>query len=169
VVFPSIERTLGRALCATGVAWAVLVVASPWLASLPAPGSAHLSAAAYGFGALVCHQRADRSFHVGGTQLPVCARCTGLYLSAALGVLVVWSRRRSLKAAPPEAWRSRLLWAALPTVVTLAVEWWRPALAPGFVRALAAVPLGAAAGALLAETAGFRGRLPGCGRTRQSV
>jgi len=165
----SIERGLGPALCASAVAWATLVVAGPWLASRPELGGTHLSAAAYGVGALVCHQRPDRSFHLAGAQLPVCARCTGLYVSAALGILVVWSRRRSVRAPRLAAWRSRLLWAALPTLATLVVEWWRPALTSGFLRAVAAVPLGAAAGVMLAESAGFRGRLPGCERTRQSV
>jgi hypothetical protein len=164
----SIERTLGRVICTMAVVWAPLVVASPWLASLPTLGGAHVSAAAYGFGALICHQRSDRSFHVAGAQLPVCARCTGLYLSASLGILFAWSRRRSLRAARLADWRSRLLWAALPTVATLAVEWWRPALTSDLVRALAAAPLGAAAGVLLAETAGFRGRLPGCERTQHN-
>ena len=165
----SLERTLGRLLSVIAVAWAVSVVTGPWLASLPALGGAHLSAAAYGFGALVCHQRPERSFHLAGVQLPVCARCAGLYLSAALGILAVGCRRRSLDAVPLVAWRSRLAWAALPTVVTLAVEWWSPALTSGLVRAVAAAPLGATAGALLAETAGFRGRLTGCERTRRSV
>lgn len=165
----SFERTLARAICTMAVVWAPLVVASPRLASLPNLGGAHLSAAAYGFGALVCHQRADRSFHLAGAQLPVCARCTGLYLSASLGILFAWSRRRSLRAVRLAEWRSRLLWAVLPTAATLVVEWWRPALTSDFVRALAAAPLGAAAGVLLAETAGFRGRLPGCERTRENV
>jgi hypothetical protein len=169
VASSSIERTLGLALCATAVGWAVLVVAAPWLASAPVGGGAYLSASAYWLGALVCHQRPDRSFHLAGAQLPVCARCTGLYLSSALAVAIAWVRRASSRAVPFAVWRSRLAWAALPTVATLAVEWWRPAMASGLVRAVAAVPLGVAAGVLLAGFAGFRGRLTGCERTRQSV
>lgn len=30
-------------------------------------------------GSAVCHQMAERSFILGGKQLPVCARCTGIY------------------------------------------------------------------------------------------
>ena len=30
-------------------------------------------------GSVVCHQMAERSFILGGKQLPVCARCTGIY------------------------------------------------------------------------------------------
>jgi uncharacterized membrane protein len=157
-----------RALCALAVVWAVLVVAAPWLAAVPAAGGRYFSASAYGFGALVCHQRPERSFSLAGAQLPVCARCAGLYVSAAIGVLFVWARRSS-PAAAFERWRARLLWAVLPTGATLVFEWWRPSSASGALRALAAVPLGVVAGALLAETAGFRGKLLRCERTQQDV
>jgi len=154
-----------RALGALAVGWAILVVAAPYLAMLPGVGGDYLSASAYAFGAAVCHQRPERSFHLAGAQLPVCARCTGLYLSAALGILFAWARRPS-SAAPFERWRTCLLWAALPTVATLLFEWWRPSGVPGAFRALAAVPLGAAAGALLAGSVGFRSKLHRCERTR---
>lgn len=36
----------------------------------------------------VCHQIADRSFHVHGVSLAVCHRCTGIYLGLWLAVLV---------------------------------------------------------------------------------
>jgi hypothetical protein len=162
-------RGLIRALCALAVLWALLVVASPWLAAMPAVGGAYLSACAYGFGALVCHQRPERSFHVAGVQLPVCARCTGLYVSAAIGIVFAWARSRSSPALPFARWRAYLLWAALPTAVTLLLEWWRPAAASGALRAAAAVPLGAAAGALVADAIGFRGKLHGCERTGRGV
>ena len=42
----------------------------------------------------VCHQRPERSFHVAGVQLPVCARCTGLYVSGAAGALAALARLR---------------------------------------------------------------------------
>ena len=32
-----------------------------------------------------CHQLSDRSFHIKGFQLPLCARCTGIFL----GLLVI--------------------------------------------------------------------------------
>ena len=32
-----------------------------------------------------CHQLSDRSFHINGIQLPLCARCTGILL----GVIIV--------------------------------------------------------------------------------
>ena len=161
-------RGLLRALRVLAMIWAVLVLAAPWLATVPAAGGAYLSASAYGFGALVCHQRPERSFHLAGAQLPVCARCTGLYVSAAIGILFVWARRPS-PAVPFERWRARLLWAALPTAATLAFEGWRPSGGSGALRALSAAPLGAAAGALLAEAVRFRGKLHRCERTQQDV
>ena len=33
----------------------------------------------YQLGSLICHQRPERSFHLAGVQMPVCARCFGLY------------------------------------------------------------------------------------------
>jgi len=38
--------------------------------------------------ALVCHQRADRSFVLFGGTVAVCARCLGIYLGAAAGLLI---------------------------------------------------------------------------------
>lgn len=35
----------------------------------------------------VCHRIDMRSFHLGERQLPLCARCTGMYLSAMLGLV----------------------------------------------------------------------------------
>ncbi|MBU6997442.1 MAG: DUF2085 domain-containing protein [Theionarchaea archaeon] len=39
----------------------------------------------YLFFSPVCHQLPQRSFHIAGHQLPVCARCTGIYLGALIG------------------------------------------------------------------------------------
>lgn len=33
---------------------------------------------------LICHRKPERSFHFRGHQFPVCARCTGYYLSMAI-------------------------------------------------------------------------------------
>lgn len=38
--------------------------------------------------ALVCHQQADRSFVLFGGSVAVCARCVGIYLGAAAGLLL---------------------------------------------------------------------------------
>lgn len=43
--------------------------------------------------ALVCHQRPERSFWISGAPVAVCARCLGIYLGAAIGLLLRTSRR----------------------------------------------------------------------------
>jgi uncharacterized membrane protein len=99
-----------------------------------------MSALTYAFGALICHQLPERSFHIGAYQLPVCARCFGLYAGAAMAGVPAWLR------GAPRAWpRSiRLLTvaAAIPTVATVGAEWagiWKPS---NVIRAAAGAPLG---------------------------
>jgi uncharacterized membrane protein len=43
--------------------------------------------------ALVCHQQSVRSFFLFGGSVAVCARCLGIYLGAAAGLLLRVSRR----------------------------------------------------------------------------
>jgi uncharacterized membrane protein len=53
-------------------------------------------------GYAICHQIADRSFHLDGHQLPLCARCTGIYMAALAGFtfMAVWGRRRAADLPP---------------------------------------------------------------------
>lgn len=106
----------------------------------------------YAAGSVVCHQLPDRSFHLYGVQLPVCARCTGLYLGGAIG-LMAWLIRRALAAGPrPVASNSALVAlfiAGLPTAVTvttMVLGVWDP---PNLGRAVSALPLGLAGGAVV--------------------
>lgn len=74
----------------------VLLSLLPWvtaaLASLPhAQGLVSALTSLYG---LQCHQRSDRAFSLLGHELPVCARCTGLYLGLGLSALVGRPRLR---------------------------------------------------------------------------
>ena len=109
---------------------------------------------AYAVGSVICHQRPDRSFFWDGHQLPICARCTGLYLSGAVA-FVAWWGVRFLRSKPPIAWTPPnalrvITLAAIPT----AVSWTSGLLSvwdgSNLTRALLAVPLGAAAGELVA-------------------
>lgn len=34
-----------------------------------------------------CHQRSDRSFHIGSRQFPICARCTGIFVGECLALV----------------------------------------------------------------------------------
>jgi hypothetical protein len=146
------------ALPVAAVAWAVLIVAAPWAGSTAgAPGVVRWTGAGtYLAGSVICHQRPDRSFHTDGVRWPVCARCSGLYLGGAAGVLLAWLAGRRRAAVPFGAWRRLLLAMAAPTAATLALEWWNPAWSSGLVRALASAPLGAAFGVLLAASMSFR-------------
>lgn len=91
---------------------------------------------------LICHQRPERSFHLAGAQLPVCGRCLGLYVSGAFGALAAWlaSRRISTKNG-----RVALVLAAIPTALTVSLEFLGLAHPTNLVRAVSALPLGAAA------------------------
>jgi len=161
-------RVVSRALPGAAVLWALAIAAAPWSGRVPdLLGVPRLvGGATYLAGAVVCHQRPERSFHAHGAQWPVCARCTGLYLSAAAGVLMAWSWRRRAINIPFRSWRGVLLAASVPTVATLVLEWLDSNWSSDFARALAAAPLGGAVGALLAASMSFQGRLKGCRPTR---
>lgn len=60
----------------------------------------------------VCHQIPERSFHIAGHSLAVCARCTGLYVGLAAGVLF-YPLLRSLRSTETPA-RFWLFVAAVP-------------------------------------------------------
>lgn len=63
---------------------AALAIASPYLLT---HGSVWAFVLERGF-ALVCHQRPERSFFLFGAPVAICARCLGIYLGAACGLLV---------------------------------------------------------------------------------
>jgi uncharacterized membrane protein len=108
----------------------------------------------YAFGSLICHQRPERSFFWAGHPFPVCARCTGIYLSGAVALLL-WvglksARRWRPLAIDPRRARSAFLLAALPTVLSLATAMLGVWDGSNLTRALLAIPLGACAGAIVA-------------------
>src|SRR5436190_17610406 len=103
----------------------------------------------YAFGSLICHQRPERSFFWGVHQFPVCARCTGIYLSSAVGIvgwvgLKVMRQWRRIPIDPRTA-RVVMIAAALPTVMSLASGTLGIWDGTNVVRAALAVPLGACA------------------------
>jgi uncharacterized membrane protein len=124
-------------LATLAVAWFTALVTAPVMA-------AHASAAVYLVGSFICHQLPDRSFHVAGSQLPVCARCLGIYAGitvvAALGC-VAWVRE-PLRRWPAARFRWFAAIAALPTVVTVVAEWGGGWATSNAVRAIAGASLG---------------------------
>jgi uncharacterized membrane protein len=73
---------------------AVILVFIGWFMNTP-PG---LLGKADAIGYAVCHRIPERSFHTGGYQLPLCARCSGMYLGAVTGFvfqsIAGWKRSR---------------------------------------------------------------------------
>ena len=122
-------------------AWLLLITAAPIL-WIP------LAGVLYAAGSLICHQLPDRSFHVQGSQLAVCARCFGLYAGGALGSIAgaaAFGRRALGRVRVPLMqvnWRATVA-AAMPTLVTFSLEWGLGWPVSNTVRAVAAVPLGA--------------------------
>ena len=143
----------GRAAWPTAVAWLLALGAIVWPAAIVgaayAPRGVLSSAgtlAVYTLSSRICHQKPERSFHAAGHAWPVCARCAGLYLSAPAGALVAVARRGAHRKGKrlEASVRRVLIWAAVPTAASVIVEWTGAAPVTNLVRALAALPLGAA-------------------------
>src|SRR5688572_14997247 len=117
---------LRRVLITSSIFWSLLLPLAPFAASRPAPAIAWymLAFLVYGVGSVVCHQLPERSFFLWSAQWPVCARCTGIYVGAAVAALVATVR---LPPGKPDTTyqgitsrRARLILAAAaaPTVAT---------------------------------------------------
>jgi uncharacterized membrane protein len=122
------------ALALAAVMWLALLILTP---VLPVP----LAGVLYALGSRICHQRPERSFHLLTAQLPVCARCLGIYAGAAAGSLLATSTHiRSLanRLSP----RMLLIGGSIPTALTLVFEWSGAWGAPNLARAAAGLPLG---------------------------
>jgi uncharacterized membrane protein len=140
-------------LALAAVLWVAALVTAPTI-------DARIGAAMYAAGSIICHQRSERSFHLEGAQLPVCARCLGLYGGGALGVLA-WMSYAGLGRSAAVRARvfadryavTTLSLTALPTVLTVitaSAGWWDPDNAR---RAAMALPLGASIAAVVAAVA----------------
>lgn len=60
---------------------ALIIVAVSWLLNSPEGVLGKADAVGYA----ICHRIDGRSFHIGNIQMPLCARCTGIYLGVVLG------------------------------------------------------------------------------------
>ncbi|MEW5831046.1 MAG: DUF2085 domain-containing protein [Chloroflexota bacterium] len=81
--------------------WLVIVAAAlvffGWLMVTPSGLFGKADAVGYA----VCHRIDVRSFHVDGRALPLCARCSGMYLGAVLGLGFQWLAGRRRTGVPP--------------------------------------------------------------------
>ena len=142
------------------VVWAAMLPAAAYAAALPADQSAAqvFAFVVYAFGSAICHQRDERSFHLFAEQLPVCARCTGLYAGAAIAAIasVGFFRRpesgpgpSGVEGAPcgaAAAGTARVLLAvaAAPMAASLVYEWTTGDVPSNLVRAGTGIVLGGA-------------------------
>ena len=138
------------ALAAAASLGAFALVAAPALASAWPAGTGLL----YAVGALICHQIPERSFHLAGMQLPVCARCLGLYVGGAAGA-VAWAmgglaRPGAARVVPGVR---GLVLAAVPTGISVLGAWAGAGDVSNAWRALLALPLGIAAGRVMGAVA----------------
>jgi uncharacterized membrane protein len=128
------------ALALVSLVWLALIVITPF-----APAS--LATAIYAIGSVICHQIPERSFHLAGVQIPVCARCVGIYAGAATAASIhvlagVGAHSTRWRILGPRTARRVFLVSALPTLITVALEWggaWR---GTNIVRAIAGMALG---------------------------
>ena len=145
-----------RVFVAASVAWAAALPSAALVAGpFQAPGPSVLSLlalATYAVGSLVCHQRPDRSFQLFAVQMPVCARCVGIYVGAAgaavalafrgfgsLGIV----RTPARGAIPFGRMRTVLLASALPMAATMGYELVTGDAPGNWVRAVSGLPVGA--------------------------
>lgn len=133
-------------IIASAALWVAALTLAPLVLAHVDPGRVLYTASAllYAATSWICHQRPERSFHLDGLQLPVCARCFGAYVGAAVGVAAPWWR---LPSASP-TWRRALLATGAVVALTYLIEW--GGVPPGnAVRAVTAIPFGAVVGALI--------------------
>jgi uncharacterized membrane protein len=142
-------KRLARVLVAAAVAWPVLLGTAVWWRA--DTGTAGWTRVVYLAASRVCHQRPERSFATDGVQWPVCARCSGLYLAAPVGALVAGFSLRRRRSQARMRWG--LVAAAVPTAVTVGLEWAGLAAPSNLVRAAAALPLGALVAYVIVRTA----------------
>jgi predicted membrane protein DUF2085 len=177
---------LRPAFLAASIAWAALLVLAPWVAAEAhaTPIESGFLLAVYALGSGICHQRPERSFFLWAHQMPVCARCAGIYAGAALAsIIATWmaplkgrptadGEGRSTTDGvghPPGAgvgrrfsaatrWRVLLSVAALPAAISLVYEWTTGQMPSHWTRAATGLPLGGAVAWLLLEAMAPRAR-----------
>ena len=144
---------LRRTLLAGSIVWAAVIPLAAFAASRTDEAALGYGFAlgAYAIGHWICHQLPARSFHLWDAALPVCARCTGIYVGAAAASLAAVVRPTRTNATNATGGimdttmqaRRLLLAALMPTAITLVYEWTTGTMPANWIRALAGLPLGA--------------------------
>ena len=151
------DAALRLAFMGAAVTWALVLPLTAFAATwIHAPSLLYAGAAAVdAIGSVLCHQLPEWSFHLWGVQLPVCARCLGIYVGGAVSALVavLASERDGRPIEPGREARVACAIAAAPTVATLAYEWITGDMPANSIRAMAGVPIGAVVAWLVARRA----------------
>jgi uncharacterized membrane protein len=139
-----------RVFVGLSVAWATLFPLATFIASraelLGSRSGYAVAFTTYAIGSLVCHQRPERSFLLFATQMPVCARCLGIYAGSA-GIALLCGMRimgASRATAPLSSARKGLFVSAIPVAITLAFEWTSGVMVSNWIRAASGLSLGGA-------------------------
>jgi uncharacterized membrane protein len=143
---------LAKLLLVGSIIWPMMLATGWWSRTHEGPG--WLTASVYLTAGRVCHQRPERSFWTDGAPWPVCGRCSGLYVAAPIGAIAALAVRRRRATSASIGW---LIAAAVPTALTLGLEWSGLTPMSSLTRALAALPLGAAAAYFVVTLAGTTG------------
>jgi uncharacterized membrane protein len=155
-----------RPLALMGIAlaawlWVAALLAAPLAASGDINLTPTMGIAVYLAGSLICHQRPERSFHLSDVRMPVCARCSGLYIGGAIGVvawIAVAGMRQSVSRTArafvvSSAPRTLLITLSVPTLITVMTAMagiWDPG---NVTRAALALPLGLGIGGIVGAVA----------------
>jgi uncharacterized membrane protein len=90
------------------------IILTLWMLTTP-PG---LLGKADAIGYAVCHRIDLRSFHIGDRPLPLCVRCTGMYLGALLGLVYQFKVSPRAIGMPSK----RVIFSLLPMVLAFGVD-----------------------------------------------
>ncbi len=120
--------------------WCVLFMSVPFLAE-GNPLARKLAAVISLFFSFVCHQAAERSFHLMGHPFAVCIRCSSIYVGFLLGVILYpFIRNWNDRSLPPR----KILWIGmLPTALEMGVFRLLLNVPDPFFRSLSGLILGA--------------------------
>jgi uncharacterized membrane protein len=107
-------------LAAAAIVWPLFLGTVVWHRA--AAGPAVWTTVVHAAASRICHQRPERSFSTAGVQWPVCGRCSGVYVGAALGALAALALRRRAALRRGRA-VPLLAAAAAPNGALFAAEW----------------------------------------------
>jgi len=110
--------------------------------------------------ALVCHQQPERSFFLFGGSVAVCARCLGIYVGAAIGLLIRIQRRVAMQLLFLAVFANAADWFA--EITGLHSNWIH-------VRFVLGIALGTAAAMLVAASTTHAPLVPATSRRSGSI